>query len=36
MDNFMPNHTHLFIAAQTMCDTTFLQQANDTNRTTRA
>jgi hypothetical protein len=35
MDNFMPNHTHLFIAAHTMCDTTFLHQANDTHRTTR-
>jgi len=33
MDNFVPNHTHLFIAAHTMCDT-FLQQAKDTNRTT--
>lgn len=36
MDNCMPNHTHLFIAAHTMCETTFLRQANNTNRTTWA
>jgi len=36
MNNFTPNHTHLFIATHNMCDTKFLQQANDTHRTTRA
>jgi len=35
MDNFMPNHTHLVIAAHTVCGT-ILWQANDTNRTTWA
>jgi hypothetical protein len=34
MNNFMPYHTYLFIAAHTMCDTTLLHQANDTHRTT--